>query len=222
MTLPFKLKYLFPGIVLCSGCSFLQPESHIPEDQADVIREILRENGYSIGKKEHVDNFLEFSSSNVEVDYRNRYYLLLPAQHKKTLVLSDKINLLESTGFMGVKTINYSFSDSAIDSIAFVSDSIIKFTYLYAANNNIKVIPKEIAHLRTGYLNLGTNQITALPDEIMQIFDENYFNGGRISLGNNRIDTLLLSDTMKTWLSKYAEYGSEWWKFQDNYSQSLQ
>ncbi len=222
MTLPFKLKYLFPGIVLCCGCSFLQPESHIPEDQADVIREILRENGYSIGKKEHVDRYLEFRSSHPEVDYHDLYYLLLPSENTKMLILSDKINLLDSKAFMGVNTINYSFSDSAIDSIAFVSDSIIRIPSLYAANNNIKVIPKEIVHLRIGVVNFGANQITALPDEIMQIFDTNYFSGGLIYLGNNRIDTLLLSDTLKTWLSKYAKYGSEWWKFQDNYSQQLQ
>jgi hypothetical protein len=206
-------KYNFLLIVLFIFHCILQPASSVPEDEAKVIREILRENGYSVDNNENVDKYLGFRSSNPEVDLGDLYYINLPATNKRTLILSDKFNMLNPNRFMGVYTINHVYEDSQIDSVAFISNSIIKIPDLNAINNLIKTIPKEISHLRTRSISFGNNKITTLPNEIMQIFDTNYYNGGLINIGMNKIDTLLLSDTMKTWLSKYAYGGSEWRNF---------
>jgi hypothetical protein len=212
-------KYLYLLCALFFLRCILQPTSSIPGDEAKIIREILRENGYSVGNNENVDKYLGFRSSNPEVDLEDQYYLLLPAKNERTLKLSDKLNYLDPKSFLGVNTISTVSEDSRIDSIAIISDSIIKIFDLDAENNNIKVIPKEISRLRSTRVMLGGNQISILPSEIMQIFDTNYYHAaaGEIYLDWNRIDTLLLSDTLKAWLSKYAYGGADWWRLQENY-----
>jgi hypothetical protein len=212
------IKYPFLLIALFFVRCILEPSSNVSEGEAKILREILRENGYSVTDNEKVDKYLEFHSSNPEVDYRDRYYLLLPAKGKRILIFSEKFNLLNPESFMGVKTINHFYTDSAIDSIAFVGNSMIKIPSLFLENNQIKTIPKEISYLRTSWVAFSNNQISALPEEIMQIFDEHYYVGWKLYLDMNIIDTLRLSGTMKTWLSKYADGGSEWWKYQNNYS----
>lgn len=225
MTFPCKYYYLLMLPVLFLCCFFdTERESYLPDDEAKIVRSILRENGYSIGDNELVDPYLEFSSSFAHADLHDLYYLILPAKNKHAIVLSDKINALDSsTMFITIKTfrtsrINSFTEEIFVDSIIFKTDSIVKMTsVLDLSKNEIKTIPKTITQLRVGTIDLRSNKLNSLPDEIMQIVGQDTAQNVRILLDNNQIDTLTLSDTLKTWLARYAYGGANWWKSQEQY-----
>ena len=140
---------LLSVFMLFIDCLEFGSDNYIPKEQADIIRTILNENGYSIGDDEKVDTYLEITSSDVEVDLHDRYWLVLPDENGRILFLSDKINELTKKGmFLGIKAYRSSnkfssFTDDIfIDSINIISDSVISVPFLYLGYNKISATIK--------------------------------------------------------------------------------
>jgi len=208
----------------CS-CSWWSEDSFFTDEQADIIRAILNENGYSVDNHEDVDKYVEFVSLSEHVYTKDKYWLLLPSKSQKVLVISKLFNRLDEKLFSGVKT--YSSSRDSrkerflVDSLAVVSDTIVRVRVLDMGANNLKSICKEIRFVRAGWYNFCENQLLNLPLEIMQVYDSAVYSNISVSLDGNDIDTTLLSDELKIWLQQHADGGSYWWKTQRRYRWSV-
>jgi hypothetical protein len=215
----YRFKLLSSLFLLClvALCSCLNTEesSAIPEDQAKIIRQILRENGYEISDKENVDQYLELESSFEHYDKKDLYWILLPSKSQKTLVLSKKINMLDQKMYIGVKS--YSAARNTriqerylVENISIIDDTIIDVGSLFLSNNKINPLPLNSSNLRFGVLDLSGNEILELPDELMLISQEPVlYPSFIINLNNNKIDTSKISSPLKDWLQEYASPGWE-------------
>jgi len=207
----------------CS-CSWWPEDSFFTDEQADIIRAILNENGYSVDNHEDVDKYVEFVSLSEHVYTKDKYWLLLPSKNQKVLVISKLFNRLDEKLFSGVKTYSSSrdtrlFEQYLVDSLAVVSDTIVRVRVLDVGANNLRSICKEIKFVRAGRYDFGYNQLIDLPPEIMQIYDSAVYANINVNLDRNDIDTTLLSDELKAWLQQHANYGRYWWKTQKRYRQ---
>jgi hypothetical protein len=188
-------------------------KSLIPDDQARVIRTILNKNGYNLKDDEMVDDYLDFRSLSPHVDTKDVYWLKLPSPNSRKVVLSDEINQLSHRLFWGITT-----DFAPIDIIIIESDSFIDVRNLSMFKCQLKQLPPEIGLLRGQIFNFSDNLLETLPDSIMLTTGAPFlYDTVEICVEYNNIDTLLLTDSLKTWLSNHNVYGEFWWQLQDRY-----
>lgn len=206
-----RLFFLLIGL-LFTFCIFDgERKSLIPDDQAMIIRTILNKNGYSLKDDEMVDDYLDFMSLSEHVDSKDVYWLVLPSPNSSKLVINDDINQLNHSLFWGISS-NF----VPIDTIIIMSDSFIDVRKISLYKSQIKKIPPEIGLLRSQIFNFAENLFETLPDSIMLTTNEPFlYDTVKIFVEYNNIDTLSLSDSLKTWLS--LRMGENWWQLQEQY-----
>ena len=206
-----RLLFLICGLLFASCILDGEQKSLIPDDQARIIRTILNKNGYNLKDDEMVDDYLNFMSLSEHVDTKDVYWLVLPSPNSSKLVLSDDINQLSHRFFLGI-TSNF----APVDTIIIESDSFIDVRKLSLYKSQIKQLPPEIGLLRSQIFNFSDNLFETLPDSIMLTTGEPFlYDTVEIRVEYNNIDTLLLTDSLKTWLSNHNVYGEFWWQLQD-------
>jgi len=182
----------------CS-CSWWSEDSFFTDEQADIIRAILNENGYSVDNHEDVDKYVEFGSSSEHVDLNDKYFLLLPKKTSMCLVLTDKINTLDNT-FMGIKSAQES-NYGLVDTLVIHSDSIINVKTLNVGFNKIRNLPSTIKYLRGKYFTFNYNELSTLPVELMALTDEPVlYDTIGLNIRGNKIDMSTISSEIKAWL----------------------
>ena len=194
------IKSLFCALFLClCSCSWWSEDSFFTDEQADIIRAILNENGYSVDNHEDVDKYVEFGSSSEHVDVNDKYFLLLPEKISKRLVLTDKINNLDNT-FMGIKSAQES-NYGLVDTLVIRSDSIINVKALNVGFNQIRNLPSTIKYLRGRYFTFNYNELSTLPVELMALTDEPVlYDTIGLNIRGNKIDMSTINPEIKAWL----------------------
>jgi hypothetical protein len=214
---------VFTFAFLFAGC-LLKEESQIPDDQAKIIRQILRANGISIGDKDWVDGYVYIDPYYHDMDHlpNGTYYILLPQQGKNSFVLTDNITTLTNLtdkfkGIMSPNDTSSSLTDTGTaNTFVVTTNSVIKMRELNMMLNKFKTLPPDIRYLRVNSLGFKYNQITHLPSEIMQITAPPVlYDTVTIYLEHNKLDTCSTSDSLKNWLSAHEFWGSWWWQGQN-------
>jgi len=202
----FRCKTLLIAAVLFFCLCINQYESRIPEDQQKIIRRILNQNGYSLSDKDFVDPYISKVLDFQTGAWLGQYGLLLPIEGNKKMILTDDINLLNANWFDGSVTYPY---NSIADTILIETDSIIFIPSCLAFGEKFRSIPKNINKIRTRFLNARYNQLTSLPEEIMELTSPPFpYDTFAINIMGNPIDTTTLSDTLKRWLDRYSTSSS--------------
>jgi len=204
----------------CS-CSWWSEDSFFTDEQADIIRAILNENGYSVDNHEDVDKYVEFGSSSEHVDLNDYYWLVLPEKRQTTLVLNDKINGLDNK-FHGVKSpprlydtvtngnVKVITNYGLVDSLYIDSDSLVKIKILSVHSNMLKSLPKSIKYLRGKMFNFSRNKIIVIPVEATEITNNpRLYDTVAININYNRIDTTNVDPVLDAWL---VEHAGAYWK----------
>ena len=147
--------FLLFALVVLNGCIFDTEQSFFSDEQADLIRALLRENGYSVEDNEIVDNYVEFDSDSKHTDSRDYFWLVLPEKEHKTLMLTKDINKLGNK-FHGIKSPPRLFDTtttgmvqiidnySPVESLIIISDSIVNVKILSIYKSKLVSIPESI------------------------------------------------------------------------------
>jgi len=196
------------AILLLAHCFFnSDDQSKIPEHEAKIIRAILMKNSINITEDEPVDSYLYIDSFFHENEPEGHYYIRLPQKEIQFVRLTDDINDLVniSNKFQGICPINGSKAETLIVQ----TDSIINVRSL-EIGFKLRTIPEQIQNLRGRSFVFADNEITAVPEEIMKLSAEpKIFDTVKVFIGNNKIDTSLISDSLDAWL---VEHAGAYWK----------
>ena len=205
---------LVPVFLLQVSCFLFDDDSMIPDEQQDIIRRILNENGYDLSSRDLVDDYVGKNTDPHTGAWFGKYDLLIPKAGYRAMVLTDDINILSNNFFCGAASCP---SNSTADTVIIKTDSIIYIPKSLGLGTAFRSIPKEINKIRTKELNFRYNQVTTLPEEIMELTEPPFpYDTFYINVQGNRIDTTTISDTLDKWLQKYS---SPYWKAGQEYAE---
>ena len=197
-------------LCLCSwimGCHF-EDEYHspIPESEQKIIRRILNANGYDLSDNDLVDSYIGKVTDYHSGYWYGKYDLIIPKGGYNRITLTDDINNLTKYYFEGYISTPYTIT---IDTIIIETDSFIYIPSRLSLGGKISTIPQNINKIRTRFLNVRNNQLTTLPEEIMELTSPPFpYDTFGINISGNQIDTSLLSDTLRGWLRRYSTYAT--------------
>jgi len=147
VSVTYRCRILLVTVFLLQvSCFFFDDDSMIPDEQQDIIRRILNENGYDLSSRDFVDDYVGKNTDPHTGAWFGKYDLFIPKAGRRAMVLTDDINILSNIFFCGIVSCP---SYSTADTVIIKTDSIIYIPRRLGLGTAFRSIPKDINKIRS-------------------------------------------------------------------------